>query len=443
MRRWFAVLLLLVISVGVAADAAPWRRRRRADVRPSRRATSLVTIEDWGAEPRSPETVDPERFARAIRELCGWMPPGRATRYGGWIQEYAAEFEIDPFLLGGVMHRMGRCNPRAETLSGIGLTAIPRRMYGDFVRRGAYTYWVLGPEGTWLEQTLRVDRFPFSEHRLRRPQENLYFAAAFLRVWREQAHSLAQAWEQHPHRHYVSHFVWGDRVRSDRAEDRILLDRRRLLQYYGTQPVMTGIASHGRQWAPPLDGAPRVISSWIGAERDDGARSHRGVDVESVLGEPVRAIAAGRVNFAGVDFPGRLNNRNMSREEIEAVPRQRLGRGGRYVCILHRRADMAGAEGGAPEPSEPSADDPEADEEAAEGEASDGVPSYLRSCYMHLEDVEVAWGQEVAAGERIGTVGRTGMLRSAPHLHLELHGPEGLMDPSEVLAGYLIGHPYE
>jgi len=104
----------------------------------------------------------------------------------------------------------------------------------------------------------------------------------------------------------------------------------------------------------------------------------------------------------------------MSPEEIEEVPRDDLGAGGRYVCILHHPA----------------------------GEGED-TPHWLRSCYMHLEDVEVRHGQEVRRGERIGTVGRTGMRRSAPHLHLELHGPDGLMDASEVLAGFLIGHPPE
>lgn len=64
----------------------------------------------------------------------------------------------------------------------------------------------------------------------------------------------------------------------------------------------------------------------------------------------------------------------------------------------------------------------------------EGAAPWLRSCYMHPEDVEVRWGQEVRRGERIGTVGRTGMTSSAPHLHLELHGPDGLMDPSEHLA---------
>jgi len=62
---------------------------------------------------------------------------------------------------------------------------------------------------------------------------------------------------------------------------------------------------------------------------------------------------------------------------------------------------------------------------------------------MHLETVAVAYGARVKRGDLIGTVGRTGMLRSAPHLHLEMLGPEGLYDPAEILRGHLIGTPVE
>ena len=406
----FAMVTLLLAQA--AALDAPWRRRRRPDVRHNRRAATLVIPSDWPAEPDSPETIDPERFASSLRRLCGWMPPRRATNYAGYMIEYGQEFGIDPFLLAALSFRMGRCNPRSEDLGGIGLTAIPRSMYGDHVRRGTYTYWV-HKNGAWEERTLDVSRFPFSEARLRRAQENLYFAAAFLHVWQEQERSLELAWEQAPHRHFVSHFVWGDRVRSDRGEDRILTDRRRMLQYYGTVDPPAPVEAFGLQMGTPLDGAPRLISSWIGADRDGGERSHRGVDVESVLGEPIRAVADGRVNFAGVDFPGqRANDGNMTKAEIEAVPRQQLGRGGRYVCILHHGS-------------------------------GEGAPAWLRSCYMHMEDVDVRNGQDVRRGDIIGTVGRTGMLSSAPHLHLELHSPDGLEDASVALAGILIGRKPE
>lgn len=406
-----ALVLVGTMVAGVAfADGVPWYRRRRPGIRPSLRSMQLVTPEDWPTEPASPEEIDPERFATALRRLCGWMPRTRPARWTGYILEHAATFDIDPFLLAALAHRMGRCNPTDEHMGGLGLTAIPRRMYADFLRRGAYTYQVLEGE-EWVERTLSVDRFPFSEHQLRRPEPNLYFAAAILNVWRAQHDSLAGAYEQVEHRHWVSHFVWGDRIRNNRAEDRILTDRRRILEYYGAIETPEPIVRSGMAWGPPLDGSPRVISSWIGAARDDGQRRHRGVDVESVLGEPVRAIADGRVNFCGVDLPGHRSNAAMTPSEIEDVPRDDLGAGGRYICILHHPTPEDGEEG-----------------------------SWLRSCYMHLEDVEVSHGTEVRRGDLIGTVGRTGMRRSAPHLHLELHGPEGLMDASEMLRGFIIGH---
>jgi len=412
MRRLAATLALCVLGVFVAevlADAAPWHRRRRSGLRSNRRATALVTPDDWPGEPVAPTEVDPERFARALRELCGWMPPERPARYTGYILEHAAHFEVDPFLIGALIHRMSRCNPRAEEMDGVGLTLVPSRMHWAYLRGGAYSYHVM-EDGAWTARELETGAFPFNDVRLRRAEENIYYAAAILRVWRDQAPSLKDAFDQAPHRHYVSHWVWGDRVISDRAEDRILLDRRRLLQYYGALDAPEPIERHGLTWGPPLDGVPRVVSSWIGAERDGGERRHRGIDVESVLGEPVHAIAAGRVTFAGVDMPGAANSQNMSREEIEAVPRQRLGRGGRYVCVNHAPAD-------------------------------DAEHPWLRTCYMHLEDVNVSWGDEVERGHVLGTVGRTGMVSSAPHLHLEIRAPEGeLLDASVVLREYLLGH---
>jgi murein DD-endopeptidase MepM/ murein hydrolase activator NlpD len=166
------------------------------------------------------------------------------------------------------------------------------------------------------------------------------------------------------------------------------------------------VTFRGLSLGTPLDGAPRVVSSFPGDERDGGARAHRGIDIEAVLGEPVLAVADGRVNFAGVDLPGQRANRILPPGEIESVPRSELGHGGRYVCILHHPPE-----------------------------------GWLRTCYMHLEDVEVRAGADVRRGQRIGTVGRTGMRRSAPHLHFELHAPEGVLDGSEALAVLVLGRP--
>lgn len=411
MRRRVPVLLALAaVAVGsVAAADDPWRARRVPGMRPNLIATARVSPGDWPTEPLAPETIDPNRFGSALERLCGWMPPGRPLQYADWILRYSREFGEDPFLVGALIYQrtLGACRSDYEgPHGGVGLAAIRWDVHAGHIRRGVYTYRVR-EGGAWVERQRRMDRFPFGALRLSRAEDNIYFAAALLSVWRDQHETVDQAFEQVPHRHYVSHFVWGDRVRSDRDEDRILTGRRRLLFYYGAIGPPPPVERLGLRLGCPLDGAPRVVSSGIGSARDGGERSHRGIDLESLPGEPVRAVADGRVVFAGVDLPGRQSHRQLARDEYDSVPRRSLGRGGRYVCILHPRA------GGEP----------------------------LRSCYMHLETVDVEHGDAVRRGDRVGTVGRTGMESSAAHLHFELHAPDALLDPAEILAGLVIGDP--
>ena len=110
--------------------------------------------------------------------------------------------------------------------------------------------------------------------------------------------------------------------------------------------------------------------------------------------------------FAGVDLPGGQNHRQLrGQAAFEAIDDDTLGAGGRYVCVRTQR---------------------------------EGLHS-VRHCYMHLERVDVAYGDHVEAGGSIGSVGRTGMQRSAAHLHLEM-STEHLEDPAEILYGLLLGH---
>ncbi len=410
MRRRVAIALIAVLSLlAMGNGRPPWTARRRPHPMPNRLAMARVAIADWPDEPASPETVDPERFAQALRRICGWMPPGRATRYAAMILEHAGAFEVDPFLVAALVYREGRCRYDAEngdSGSGIGLTLIDTRMYWENVRHGHLRYRVR-ENGQWIDRDRVVDRFPFNGPRLRVPETNVYFAAALLSMWRDQHASVDEAFDSVTHRHFVSHFVWGDRVRSDRQEDRILTERRRLLEYYGQPESATPIVWGGVTFGCPLNGCPRVISSYLGSEREGGERHHRGVDLESLPGEEVRAVACGTVVFAGVDLPGGQNNQQLrTMEEFEAVPRARLAAGGRYVCVRHPRpGDLHG----------------------------------VRTCYMHLEEVRVRYGDTVERGAILGTVGRTGMQTSAAHLHLELH-TDRLEDPSEILYGLLLGH---
>jgi hypothetical protein len=369
-----------------------------------------VPTTEWPDEPPTPRTIDPDRFGAALHALCASWRADRERPWADAIRTYAAEMDVDPFVLGALVFRESHCEPDADSVEGpgLGLTQIPRDLFAPDVHDGALHYRVRDG-GAIVERSLAAARFPFGPTRLTSPEPNIYWAAALLRMWREQHETVDAEFAQEPHRHYLSHFVWGDRVRSDWEEERILIDRRRLLEYVGARASTPTIDWNGVALGCPLDGCPRVILSWLGEEREDGVREHRGIDVDALPGEPVRAVADGVVQFAGVDLPGHMEHVQVERSSgYEQYPRASLGAGGRYVCIWHATP-------------------------------AEGAP---RSCYMHLENVSMAHGQTVHRGDLVGTVGRTGMHRSAAHLHIELHTHD-LEDPSRIMAGLLLGHDPE
>jgi murein DD-endopeptidase MepM/ murein hydrolase activator NlpD len=99
---------------------------------------------------------------------------------------------------------------------------------------------------------------------------------------------------------------------------------------------------------------------------------HSAVDITLPAGTPVRAIADGRVAFAGEQFFG-----------------------GRSVVIDH---------GGG-----------------------------VFSVYYHLKEFSVAEGQEISRGDRVGAVGSTGRA-TGPHLHFGVRVPGGRVDPTRLFA---------
>lgn len=404
--------LLPLVLVGLALmgqGRAPWRARRRPGIRPNIVLTDRVAVADWPREPDSPRGhLDVDRFARALHELCRSWRADRERPWAEHIATYAEEFHVDPFMLGALIYRESRCDSNAEGLDGtgaLGLTQIPRDVYAEHLREGVLRFHVREDEGL-EERTMALSRFPFGGPRLLMAEPNIYFAAALMRMWQDQHETVDASFDQIEHRHYVSHFVWGDRVRSDWEEERLLGDRRRLLEYYGAHAGAGVIDWHGISLGCPLDGCPRAILSWLGEDREGGVREHRGIDLDSLPGEPVRAAADGFVYFAGVDLPGHREHVQVGHDgDWEAYGHDDLGAGGRYVCIRH---------------------------------GGDDAPT-LRSCYMHLETVELAYGDHVERGALVGTVGRTGMRTSAAHLHFEMQSDEGLEDPSRIMAGLLLG----
>lgn len=404
MARWIVcslavwALTVTMFTAPTQADEPDLHRRKHRGQKPNYMANARVRVSDWRDEPAAPGSIDGERFASAMRTLCGWMNPSQAKKLTGYLQKYGAEFGEDPFLLAALMLHQSYCNTRFEDGDRLGLMGIDQRMHRATFRKRVYRF--RKASGEIAE--LKLDKFPFAGPRLLTSEANVYFAAGLLAAWRKECAWLDAHVGQEEHRHHISHFIWGDRVRSARDEDAILAARRRLLAYYGARKPPEFTRGNVR-WRAPVDGAPRVISSGLGMERDGGAREHRGVDVETVPSEPVRAAAAGRVIFAGVDLPGQQHNQQVRRGRYDAFPRKTLGRGGRYVCVKH-----------------------------AEG---------YRTCYMHLEEVHVEAGDEVASGALLGTVGRTGMQSSAAHLHFELHRGSELLDPREFFGKVLIGDP--
>ncbi len=105
-----------------------------------------------------------------------------------------------------------------------------------------------------------------------------------------------------------------------------------------------------------------------GVTRTECGRGHCGIDLNGPRGTPVVAVAWG---------------------VVARIRRDSDSRSGKYVRIEH--------------------------------------PDYVYTSYMHLDDIAdgLRVGDEVEPGQMLGTLGRTGILHSAPHLHFSLQLPSG------------------
>ncbi|MFE7814417.1 murein hydrolase activator EnvC family protein [Streptomyces sp. NPDC057433] len=141
-----------------------------------------------------------------------------------------------------------------------------------------------------------------------------------------------------------------------------------------------GVPAVGRVW--PVGVRPRVLRGWEPPKTPYG-RGHRGVDLAAAPGTPVRAVAAGRVFFAG-----RVADRGVVSVELSGT----------------------------------------------------GTPP-LRTTYEPVRP-SVEKGAEVAAGEVVGAVAATEPARSphctAPCLHWGLLGADVYLDPLTLLPPWLL-----
>jgi murein DD-endopeptidase MepM/ murein hydrolase activator NlpD len=399
-----------------AAGARPWQKRVAQNVDARRVAAHRNTpIELWPKEPDFPNDIEPSRFEEALSNLCGPMPAERLRGYRNAILDASSQYSIDPFLLAALVYDQSRCWPmtykRDQARGLFGLTRLPVDMHAPHVRKGKYTYFIWKGNG-WQARELAMPGIPLNRYRASDTQDGLFLSAAILRVLEIQHRDLDARFEQTPHRHFVSHWFYGDVVRETEPETRVLTARRRLLEHYArtTYPPLGKIGDVDLHL--PLDGRPRLVVDYFGNTRGKKDRGywHRGMDLDAVEGEPVRAMAAGRISFAGTDLPGGNSGGHLTPAEAVSLveSKQKLGPGGLYVHVNH-----AGTVG---------------------------------SIYMHLETIAVRTGDLVAAGQIIGTSGRTGTDVSGPHLHLELRVGTDRVDPAQILGPALVnpfGHGTE
>ncbi len=387
-------------DAGSSDAKRPLHELRRVGALP--RGLGLRDLGRWPAEPKAPAVWDEARFVSALLALCPVTRQRESVAQRAQeVLRKAQEFGIDASLLAALVYQQSGCDAARRTAWGAGLTMLNEGLFPRSLKGSRVYQYGQRQDGHWAATTLPLPRYRFAPDRFDQASENLYFAAAQLRVFQQQCPDIDLPFHSRPHRHYVSHFIWGDSVSDAGAEDRVLTARRRFLaHYHGAQAPPALVSFRQLALQSPLDGAPRIANHGLGEMRDHGRRPHLGVDFISSFGEPVRAIADGVIRYAGTDTSdGRLLN--VEPAHAARVPRHDMGPRGLFV-----RIDHAGG---------------------------------VHSIYAHLAQYTVRAGQPVLRGQLLGYVGRTGIHDSDPHLHFGLFENEQVVDPVLALRGLLFG----
>ena len=296
-----------------------------------------------------------------------------------------------PLLWSALFLGLGGCSPQ-QTLQGLFQQDTPHQAYARSLRRAGLSGSALA-QG-WLRAADRALRdslvvsLPFTETGYFRPDQPTAASYRFQARAGELVHVELTLAPGAPARVFVDAFevapgpaggltplASADTLRLDfryRAEH---TDRQHLLR---VQPELlaTGRYTLRLSREPSLSAFPvqgrteAAISSFWGAERDQGSRRHEGVDIFAPRGTPVIAATTGTV----------------SRVAETSV-------GGRVVWL---------------------------------SDASQ--PQHLY--YAHLDRQLVREGQAVRLGDTLGLVGNTGNARTtSPHLHFGIYGRGGAHDP--------------
>ncbi len=392
-------LTITIISSISSANRWPWQRRigHNIDIH-HKLQHERVTPNMWPKEPASPKKIDCKVFAAALQKLCGKKrtPSKRAQKYADAIIENAKLFDIDPFLIGALIFDQSRCLPKTpDSETKYGLSRIDIKMHAPHIRNKKYTYYIL-QNGNWIKKFLDVTKYPFNEWKAAAPLSNIYWTSAILRVFKEQHSSLDKAFPKTLHRHYVSHWFFGDNVKNSEPEERVLTLKRVLIDYYNNREPAKAGNFNGIPLVSPLDGTPRIVLDDFNVFRGNRKTGHihQGIDLTAETDEQIHAMADGIVVFAGVDLPG-SGSKNLTPEEASIFPIKQMGAGGLYVAINHGNG--------------------------------------FRTYYMHMNTILVKERTKISNGDIIGTVGRTGATQSGSHLHLEFRIGKKRADPAQYI----------
>lgn len=402
------LILLLASALASAGPRWPWQRRVNKHVETFHiTAHKNTPIEMWPREPESPQEVLLTPFKTAFNALCQTSPT-RIERYSKWVLAVSKKFEVDPFLMAALIYDQSRCNPIAEKRyveRGLySLTHFSPEVHAGSVRKNQYVYYIKN-NSEWEKKELRLD-IPLNKWKAAAPKHNVYLAAATLSIFKEQFSMLQQEFIWHPYRHYISNWFFGDWVKNPEPENRVLTARRRILQHYNRVGVVSAGNYENTPLVSPLDGVPRLVIDFFKNKRGKkNGFGHRGIDIDGTTGEPVRAVADGRVVFAGMDLPGGGQHILMTVEESKKFMPNELPQGGGFYVALNHGNDFG-------------------------------------TVYMHLDRFTVEYNQKVKAGDVIGTLGQSGSKKSGPHLHLEFRQEEHRVDPATYLDNVLV-NPYK
>ena len=162
--------------------------------------------------------LDEMKFTLAWASLCGVASDSTTGALAPKILAAAAAAKSDPFTLAALARYGSHCDAGYKREEG-------RRLRPARDRARACTAPAGAPE-------LPVDKADLTSKRLLDPDVNLAVGAALLEMWNASHKELDAAFGGGLHRSGVSHFVWGDVVRSSGQEDLILTARRRMIENY-------------------------------------------------------------------------------------------------------------------------------------------------------------------------------------------------------------------